>query len=67
MGEKGGQETPLLGDSLYNICLRSSAWPVPDTPWEVTMYVKANAKYTGTLIEYYYYYSERLLTDDVFV
>ena len=46
---------PLLGGSLNKIRLRFSAWRVPNTPWEVTMYVKATAKCTGTLIEYYYY------------
>ena len=47
---RGGQDTPLLRGCSRKNRLRFSAWRVPNTPWEVIMYVKATAKRTGTLI-----------------
>ena len=49
---RGRQETPLLRDRSHKNRLRSNAWRVRNTPWEVTMCVKAVAKYTRTLKEY---------------
>ena len=53
-GEKR-QETLLLRGYSSKSRLRFSAWRVHSAPWEVIMYVKATAKYTRTLIQYYYF------------
>ena len=54
----GGEDKKYLYKRGYSHKnrLRSSAWRVHNTPWEVIMYAKATAKRTRTLKYYYYYY-----------